>query len=104
MLLQHPPTPSISTPKHRAFLTLESVSSTPTSGKHSSKCSYLELQLNIDPSTVPNFESQVCRDFAGPSPYPPICHDPTVPTHRSPEACHLARMPCQCLCPVHMIP
>src|SRR5882762_10640103 len=72
MLLQHPPTPSISTPKHRAFLTLESVSSTPTSGKHSSKFSYLELQLNVDPSTVPNFESQVRRDFTGPGPYPPI--------------------------------
>jgi len=35
-------------------------------------CSYLEWQLNVDPSTLRDFESQVRRDFAGPGPYSPI--------------------------------
>ena len=72
MSLRHPPAPSISTLKHKAFLTPESTSSTPTSGRYSSKCSYLDWQLNIDPSTLCDFESQVRRDFANPGPYPPI--------------------------------
>ena len=33
----------------------------------------------------------------------PDCHDLTVPKPRSQEACHLSRMPCQCLCPVRII-
>ena len=35
-------------------------------------CTYLDWQLNVDPSTLLNFESQVRCDFAGPGPYPPI--------------------------------
>lgn len=35
-------------------------------------CSYLELQLNIEPKNLKGFEDKVCRDFAGPGPYPPI--------------------------------
>src|SRR5882762_11152189 len=35
-------------------------------------CSYLEWQLNVDPSTLRDFEAQVRRDFAGPGPYSPI--------------------------------
>ena len=72
MSLRHPPAPSISTLKHKAFLTPESTSSTPTSGRYSSKCSYLDWQLNIDPSTLLDFESQVPCDFTDPGPYPPI--------------------------------
>ncbi|KAI9441963.1 hypothetical protein BJY52DRAFT_1128812, partial [Lactarius psammicola] len=33
-------------------------------------CLYLEWQLNVDPSTLRDFESHVCHDFAGPWPYP----------------------------------
>ena len=31
--------------------------------------SYLDWQLNVDPSILHDFESQVHRDFAGPGPY-----------------------------------
>ncbi|KAI0368959.1 cyclin-like protein [Pilatotrama ljubarskyi] len=33
-------------------------------------CSYLEWQLNIDPSALQEFEQKVRRDFKGPGPYP----------------------------------
>jgi hypothetical protein len=33
-------------------------------------CSYLEWQLNVDPSTLRDFQSCVQQDFAGPGPYP----------------------------------
>jgi hypothetical protein len=38
------------------------------------RCSneYLERQLNVDPSTLRDFESHVCHDFAGPGPYPTV--------------------------------
>src|SRR5882762_6006342 len=86
--LQHPPAPSISTPKHKAFLTLESTSGTPTSSKYSSKYSFLEWQLNIDPSTLPDFELQVHCNFAGPGPYPPIVlPQPSSPFHASASSC-----------------
>src|SRR5882762_5250992 len=32
-------------------------------------CSYLEWQLNVDPSIL---HDQVCHNFIGPGPYPPI--------------------------------
>ena len=35
-------------------------------------CSYLEWQLNVEPSILRDFEAQVRRDFAGPGPYPQI--------------------------------
>lgn len=35
-------------------------------------CSYLEWQLNVEPKILKEFEDKVCRDFAGPGPYPPI--------------------------------
>ncbi|KAI9441062.1 hypothetical protein BJY52DRAFT_1378162, partial [Lactarius psammicola] len=35
-------------------------------------CLYLEWQLNIDPSTLHDFESRVRHDFAGPWPYPTV--------------------------------
>lgn len=33
-------------------------------------CSYLEWQLNVEPSALKEFESMVRRDFKGPGPYP----------------------------------
>jgi hypothetical protein len=33
-------------------------------------CSYLEWQLNIDPTTLCYFQAKVQLDFAGPGPYP----------------------------------
>src|SRR5216684_8395400 len=33
-------------------------------------CSYLEWQLNVDPSTLRDFQARVQHDFAGPGPYP----------------------------------
>jgi hypothetical protein len=33
-------------------------------------CSYLEWQLNVDPSALKEFEAMVRRDFKGPGPYP----------------------------------
>jgi len=35
-------------------------------------CSYLECQLNVDPSTLHNFQYHVQQDFAGPRPYPMV--------------------------------
>lgn len=35
-------------------------------------CSYLEWQLSVEPKILKEFEDKVCRDFAGPEPYPPI--------------------------------
>jgi hypothetical protein len=32
-------------------------------------CSYLEWQLNVDPTTLHNFQARVQLDFAGPGPY-----------------------------------
>lgn len=33
-------------------------------------CSYLEWQLNVEPSALAEFEQRVKRDFKGPGPYP----------------------------------
>jgi hypothetical protein len=33
-------------------------------------CSYLEWQLNVDPTTLCDFQARVQLDFAGPGPYP----------------------------------
>lgn len=49
-------------------------------------CSYLEWQLNVDPSTLRDFQNRVQRDFAGPGPYPPTVLPQPVPapfTHQS---------------------
>ncbi|KAF8496733.1 hypothetical protein F5888DRAFT_361422 [Russula emetica] len=35
-------------------------------------CSYLEWQLNVDPTTLREFQIRVQLDFAGPGPYPPM--------------------------------
>ena len=35
-------------------------------------CSYLERQLNVDPTTLHDFQAQVQLDFTGPGPYPPM--------------------------------
>jgi len=35
-------------------------------------CSYLEWQLNINPSTLRDFQHRVQQDFAGPGPYPMV--------------------------------
>jgi hypothetical protein len=32
-------------------------------------CSYLEWQLNVDPTTLRDFQARVQLDFAGPGPY-----------------------------------
>jgi hypothetical protein len=42
-------------------------------------CSYLEWQLNIDPSTLHDFESRVHHDFAGPGPYLTVILPQTTP-------------------------
>ena len=42
-------------------------------------CSYLERQLNVDPSTVRDFENRVHHDFAGSGPYPTIVLPQTIP-------------------------
>ncbi|KAF8500503.1 hypothetical protein F5888DRAFT_1881058 [Russula emetica] len=34
--------------------------------------SYLEWQLNVDPTTLHDFQARVQQDFAGPGPYPPM--------------------------------
>jgi hypothetical protein len=49
-------------------------------------CSYLEWQLNVDPTTLRDFESRVRHDFAGPGPYPMVVLPQTAPapfTHSS---------------------
>ncbi|EKM61730.1 uncharacterized protein PHACADRAFT_190915 [Phanerochaete carnosa HHB-10118-sp] len=33
-------------------------------------CSYLEWQLNVEPTTLIEFQEMVKRDFKGPGPYP----------------------------------
>jgi hypothetical protein len=35
-------------------------------------CSYLEWQLNVDPTTLRDFQARVQLDFAGQGPYPPM--------------------------------
>ncbi|KAF8500141.1 hypothetical protein F5888DRAFT_1610407, partial [Russula emetica] len=35
-------------------------------------CSYLEWQLNVDPTTLRDFQARVQQDFAHPGPYPPM--------------------------------
>ncbi|TFY74863.1 hypothetical protein EWM64_g9149, partial [Hericium alpestre] len=42
-------------------------------------CSYLEWQLNVEPTTLRDFEMQVRRDFSGPGPYPPVNLPQSVP-------------------------
>ncbi|KAH9057073.1 hypothetical protein EDB83DRAFT_2316050 [Lactarius deliciosus] len=42
-------------------------------------CSYLEWQLNVDPSTLRDFESRVRHDFAGAGPYPTVVLPQTAP-------------------------
>jgi len=49
-------------------------------------CSYLEWQLNVDPSTLRDFSNRVQQDFAGPGPYPPMVLPQPAPapfTHQS---------------------
>ncbi|KAI0285233.1 hypothetical protein BC826DRAFT_918884 [Russula brevipes] len=49
-------------------------------------CSYLEWQLNVDPSTLRDFQSRVQQDFAGPGPYPAMVLPQPAPapfTHQS---------------------
>jgi hypothetical protein len=33
-------------------------------------CQYLDWELNVEPSTLKEFEAMVHKDFAGPGPYP----------------------------------
>jgi len=42
-------------------------------------CSYLEWQLNVDPTTLRDFESRVRQDFAGPGPYPAVVLPQSAP-------------------------
>ncbi|KAI0263784.1 hypothetical protein BC834DRAFT_971147 [Gloeopeniophorella convolvens] len=42
-------------------------------------CSYLEWQLNVDPTTLRDFEARVRRDFQGPGPYPTVVLPPAAP-------------------------
>ena len=35
-------------------------------------CSYLDWQLDVDPTTLRDFQARVQLDFAGPGPYPPM--------------------------------
>jgi hypothetical protein len=42
-------------------------------------CSYLEWQLNVDPSTLRDFQNRVQRGFVGPGPYPPTALPQPVP-------------------------
>jgi Cyclin, N-terminal domain len=42
-------------------------------------CSYLEWQLNVDPTTLRDFESRVRHDFAGPGPYPAMVLPQSAP-------------------------
>ena len=44
-------------------------------------CSYLEWQLNVEPSALKEFESMVRRDFKGPGPHPAL--DTTCPIERT---------------------
>jgi len=49
-------------------------------------CSYLEWQLNVDPSTLRDFQARVQQDFAGPGPYPLMVLPQPAPapfTHQS---------------------
>jgi len=49
-------------------------------------CSYLEWQLNVDPTTLRDFQARVQHDFAGPGPYPPTVLPQPAPapfTHQS---------------------
>jgi len=49
-------------------------------------CSYLEWQLNVDPTTLRDFQARVQHDFAGPGPYPPMVLPQPAPapfTHQS---------------------
>ncbi|KAH9961122.1 hypothetical protein BC827DRAFT_1260608 [Russula dissimulans] len=49
-------------------------------------CSYLEWQLNVEPSTLRDFQSRVQHDFAGPGPYPAVVLPQPAPapfTHQS---------------------
>ncbi|KAI9508822.1 hypothetical protein F5148DRAFT_979263 [Russula earlei] len=49
-------------------------------------CSYLEWQLNVDASTLRDFQCRVQHDFAGPGPYPPVVLPQPAPapfTHQS---------------------
>ncbi|OCH86080.1 hypothetical protein OBBRIDRAFT_738657 [Obba rivulosa] len=43
-------------------------------------CSYLEWQLNIEPSALKEFEAKVRRDFKGPGPYPTYVLPSPAPT------------------------
>jgi hypothetical protein len=52
-------------------------------------CQYLDWELNVEPSTLKEFEDMVCKDFAGPGPYPANdlqtggYVDQPLPRHRS---------------------
>jgi hypothetical protein len=49
-------------------------------------CSYLEWQLNVEPTTLRDFQSRVQHDFAGPGPYPAVVLPQPAPapfTHQS---------------------
>jgi hypothetical protein len=49
-------------------------------------CSYLEWQLNVDPTTLRDFQARVQQDFSGPGPYPQVVLPQPAPapfTHQS---------------------
>lgn len=56
-------------------------------------CSYLEWQLNVDPSTLRDFQSRVQRDFAGPGPYPPTVLPQPAPAPFGHQSSANASMP-----------
>jgi hypothetical protein len=43
-------------------------------------CSYLEWQLNVEPSLLQDFTARVKRDFKGPGPYPTFCLPSPAPS------------------------
>jgi len=53
---------------------------------YSNKSSYLEWQLNVDPTTLRDSQAHVQHNFAGPGPYPPTVLPQPAPapfTHQS---------------------
>ncbi|KAI0282440.1 hypothetical protein BC826DRAFT_1045718 [Russula brevipes] len=51
-------------------------------------CSYLEWQLNVDPSTLYGFQSHVQQDFAGPGPYPVMVRPQLTPAPFTHQQAH----------------
>ena len=57
-------------------------------------CQYLEWELNIDLATLKEFEEMVCKDFAGPGPYPTYILPPTKKSSPLPTTIPFAATPC----------